>query len=162
MKTLLEYDSSKDDPDHGVIGNNLPRMIQTYAQKMNFTSTWYSDQDIFTHAILSSGLCSLPQDHSLWTTLNLQPRIGIDDSKTCWKGSALFEDCNNDSTMRNMKLRFHGHNCKWWHFAPRETYSDLKSKFDEIMSNQSENGLMSLFIRAAKTYQNVLHSEIKA
>ena len=37
--------------------------------------TWDIDQHILSHAILSSGICSLPGDNKLWKELNIEPRL---------------------------------------------------------------------------------------
>ena len=53
-------------------------MIEHYGQKLvKFSSntSWDIDQDIFTHEILSSGLCSLPENHILWDKLHIDPGI---------------------------------------------------------------------------------------
>ena len=76
--TLFDYDSSKDSPETGVIGNGIPKMIETYEKKLiKFSSntSWDIDQDIFTHEILSSGLCTLPKNHILWDKLHINSSI---------------------------------------------------------------------------------------
>ena len=76
-KTLFNYDTSDDDLEKGVLGSNLPKMIGTYEKilRINRSSTWDLDQDIFTHEILRTGLCSLPQKHVLWDKLHISPKI---------------------------------------------------------------------------------------
>ena len=77
-KTLFDYDSSQDIPENGLLGTGLPKMIERYAKKLvKFSSNtgWDIDQDIFTHEILNSGLCSLPEDHILWDKLHIDPSI---------------------------------------------------------------------------------------
>ena len=66
-----------DQPDKGLLGNGLPKMIEDYGTKMSFSEsyTWDIDQHILSHAILSSGLCSLPGDNKLWKELNIEPRL---------------------------------------------------------------------------------------
>ena len=63
------------------------------------------------------------------------PRF-FDDTQTCWHGSGVYEDCNNVLWSRNLMIRYKGSNCKWWHFYPYETYAELRSKFEEIMSGK--------------------------
>lgn len=160
-KTLFKYDSSQDDLEAGLLGNGLPKMIATYDALLNFTGgAWSIDQDIFTHEILSTGLCSLPKKHVLWDRLKIDPKIPreFNDSQTCWHGSAIYEDCNNASWERNMKIRYLGHNCKWWHFTPQERYPALKSKFDEIMSGNAESQLVNYVFNAAKKFKNTIFS----
>ena len=73
-----------DQPDKGLLGNGLPKMIEDYGTKMSFSEsyTWDIDQHILSHAILSSGLCSLPGDNKLWKELNIEPRlVGIHSMK---------------------------------------------------------------------------------
>ena len=73
-----------DQPDKGLLGNGLPKMIEDYGTKMSFSEsyTWDIDQHILSHAILSSGLCSLPGDNKLWKELNIEPRlVGIHSIK---------------------------------------------------------------------------------
>ena len=36
-REMLEYDATEDYPDQGILGNNIPKMIQTYSKKMNFS-----------------------------------------------------------------------------------------------------------------------------
>ena len=77
-KTLFDYDASQDIPENGLLGTGLPQMIENYAKKLvKFSSntSWDIDQDIFTHEILNSGLCSLPEDHILWDKLHIDPSI---------------------------------------------------------------------------------------
>jgi hypothetical protein len=66
-----------DQPDKGLLGNGLPKMIEDYGTKMSFSEsyTWDIDQHILSHAILSSGICSLPGDNKLWKELNIEPRL---------------------------------------------------------------------------------------
>ena len=61
---------------------------------------------------------------------------GFDDSKTCWHGrnDIRYDDCNDGMTVtEKLKIKFGSIKCNWWHFTPKETYFDLKLKFDEIM-----------------------------
>ena len=77
-KTLFDYDSSKDNPENGLVGTGIPEMIKTYEKKLvTFSSntSWDIDQDIFTHEILSSGLCSLPENHKLWEKLHINSSL---------------------------------------------------------------------------------------
>ena len=74
-REILEYDSSLDKPEIGVIGNGLDKMVGHYEKKMDFpTDSWFTDQNIISYAILSSGFCSLPKMNSLWQQINLVPR----------------------------------------------------------------------------------------
>ncbi len=87
--------------------------------------TWDVDQHIVSHAILKSGVCSLPTGNKLWKEVNLEPKSGktkrihmvlfllncflgprpVDDSETCWHGSGVYEDCNNKLWSRNVLIR---------------------------------------------------------
>ena len=70
------YDLSQDQPEKGLLGNGLPKMIEFYREKLQkYDSSWYIDQDIFSHEILSTGLCSLPKDNALWEKLKIDPSI---------------------------------------------------------------------------------------
>ena len=63
-------------PQKGLLGNGLPKMIEFYREKLqNYDSSWYIDQNIFSHEILSTGLCSLPKDNALWEKLKIDPSI---------------------------------------------------------------------------------------
>ena len=74
-REILEYDSSLDKPEIGVMGNGLDKMVGHYEKKMDFpTDSWFTDQNIISYAILSSGFCSLPKMNSLWQHINLVPR----------------------------------------------------------------------------------------
>jgi len=153
-KNILQYDVSMDQPDKGILGNGLPKMIEDYGTKMSFSEnyTWDIDQHILSHAILSSGICSLPGDNKLWKELNIEPRE-FDDGKTCWHGSGIYEDCNNVLWTRNLYIRYKGNNCKWWHFYPSETYAELRSKFQEIINGKAENQIVHDLIKEAKDFQ---------
>ena len=76
----------------------------------------------------------------------------FDDKKSCWHGPVTFEDCNNASLERNLKLRYFGGNCKWWHFTPEERYPALKSKFDEIMNGEAEKSISKYLIDSVRSY----------
>ena len=75
-KEMLNYDPSLDFPEEGILGNNLPKMIDTYSKKMNFsdTYTWDVDQHIVSYGILNSGYCTLPTQNKLWKELKLEPK----------------------------------------------------------------------------------------
>ena len=60
---------------------------------------------------------------------------------------------------RNLKIRYYGKSCKWWHFFPKENYTNLKEKFDEIMQGKSENSLVNYILKTAKTFQMDLSKE---
>ncbi len=98
----------------------------------------------------------------------------MDDSKTCWHGSGIFEDCNNKLWSRNLLIRYwkklfsfffflkymlnhacryHGRQCKWWHFTPEEREPALNAKFDEIVSGQAESGVLNSILGSAKGLQ---------
>lgn len=77
----------------------------------------------------------------------------VDDSATCFHGSGVFEDCNSRLWMRNLMIRYHGNNCRWWHFYPDETTYDLKQKFEEIFAGKQEDGLLNGLARGAKGMQ---------
>ena len=90
-KDILKYDY---DPQiHSDIGQGLHNWIKKYAhyftkettqnitedntitaitKSSNNTYTWEVDQLIISRAILSSGLCSLSADNSLWTKVSLE------------------------------------------------------------------------------------------
>eukprot|EP00095_Tigriopus_kingsejongensis_P006885 maker-scaffold125_size330479-snap-gene-0.11 protein:Tk06885 transcript:maker-scaffold125_size330479-snap-gene-0.11-mRNA-1 annotation:"hypothetical protein" len=131
---------------------DIPQMIQTYSQLMNFSQgyTWDIDQHIVSYGILQSQLCSLPEENKLWQKLNLKPNA-FNDNQTCWHGNGVYEDCNNKLWSRNMLIRYHGHACKWWHFYPDETTDQLQAKFQEIMSGTSESGILTTLIGKSKS-----------
>ena len=77
-RNLFDYDLSLDNPEIGLLGNGLPKMIETYEKKLikySSNTTWDIDQDVFTHEILNTGLCSLPKDHLLWEKLHIDKSI---------------------------------------------------------------------------------------
>lgn len=160
-RSMLEYNSY--DPDiHTDIGQGIRQWIDQYGKYMRFGAdyTWEVDQHISSRAILSSGLCSLPAENGLWKELNLEPRV-FNDTSTCWHGGGIWEDCNNELTMRNAIIRHRGGNCKWWHFYPSERYPALKAKFEEIMEGKHEGGLLNSVLSIArkmelKTFGRVL------
>ena len=57
---------------------------------------------------------------------------------------------------RNLKIRFYGKRCKWWHFFPKEKYANLKSKFDEIMQGKTENPIVNSLLKSAKSFKEKL------
>ena len=78
-RKILKYDY--DPKIHSDIGQGLNAWIEKYADYFtngktnihkNNTYTWEIDQHITSRAILASGLCSLPDDNSLWGTLSLE------------------------------------------------------------------------------------------
>ena len=75
-KDILDYNAQDDLPEKGLLGYGLPNMVTEYGKKMNFSDsyTWDIDQHILSHAILNSGICSLPRDNGLWKELNTKPR----------------------------------------------------------------------------------------
>lgn len=54
---------------------------------------------------------------------------------------------------RNLFIRYKGKNCKWWHFYPYETYAELRSKFEEIMSGQAENPMLNHLMTKFQNFQ---------
>ena len=51
-RNLFDYDLSLDNPEIGLLGNGLPKMIETYEKKLikySSNTTWDIDQDVFTH-----------------------------------------------------------------------------------------------------------------
>ena len=75
-RQILDYDNSLDLPQKGLLGNGLPALVEKYGAKMNFSQsyTWDIDQHVLSHAILNSGLCSLPGDNKLWQELGITPK----------------------------------------------------------------------------------------
>ena len=76
-KDILAYDAKWDLPMQGLLGRGLPKMVDEYKEYINYQgdeSGWWIDQAILSHAILKSGICSLPIDNALWQTVNLNPR----------------------------------------------------------------------------------------
>ena len=55
-------------------------------------------------------------------------RPEFDDSKTCWHGSGIYEDCNNKLNWRNAFIRHHAGFCMWWHFYPDGELFDYQLK----------------------------------
>jgi hypothetical protein len=74
-KMFQNYDVSEDHPERGLVGKGLPKMVEYYNKKLNFDSSWYVDQYIFSHEILCTGLCSLPKNHVLWEKLKIDPNL---------------------------------------------------------------------------------------
>jgi hypothetical protein len=84
----------------------------------------------------------------------------VNDSATCFHGSGVYEDCNSKLWMRNFMLRYHGGNCKWWHFYPDETKVDLLAKYEEIMSGKQESGVINKIASSAKKVQKDLFGKV--
>jgi hypothetical protein len=74
-RDILEYDSSNDDLENGILGNGISKMIATYNGYMNFSEsyTWDIDQHIVSYAIMKNKLCTLPSENNLWKQLALEP-----------------------------------------------------------------------------------------
>ncbi len=155
-RQIFEYDGSKD--VDGVIGSGLKAMIARYSGYMNFNEdyTWDVDQHITSYAILKSEICSLPKKNPLWKELNLEP-TKAHDSKTCWHGSGLYEDCNNKLWTRNTMIRYEGGGCKWWHFYPDEGEQELDQKYREILRDGANSGIFNSIVGSAKKMkENIL------
>lgn len=115
-----------------------------------------TDQDIVSYSIIANKKCSLQKSNTVWAKLNLPPRP-FQDSKTCWHGSGIYEDCNNVLWQRNALIKYYGGGCKWWHFYPYEGKKELEAKFQEIMSGNANNNFFDKLISGAAVIKsNVL------
>lgn len=152
-RKILEYDYMPE--SHSDIGQGIPKWIEKYKPLLNFGPdyTWEVDQKISSRAIMKSGLCSLPPENKLWKEINIEPRPEFDDSKTCWHGSGIYEDCNNKLNWRNAFIRHHAGFCMWWHFYPDERYPALESKYKEIVDGKQESGILNSLIGAARKFE---------
>ena len=111
-------------------------------------ANWDLDQKILTRAILDAGYCSLPPTNSLWKELRLEPKPFPDAS--CWRGSGIWEDCNNRLWTRNAMIQWQGGGCKWWHFYPDEGVAELEQKFQEILGGRANQGFVDKVIHGAR------------
>ena len=111
-------------------------------------ASWDLDQRTLTRAILEAGHCSLPASHALWNELKLDPKPFPDAG--CWRGSGIWEDCNNRQWTRNAMIRWEGGGCSWWHFYPDEGITELEAKFQEIMGGRANQGLVDKVIHGAR------------
>jgi len=129
---------------------SLGGMVNHYRSLMDLSTdyTWDVDQHIVSHAILAGKYCSLQKSNKLWGQLKLPPKP-FRDSKTCWHGSGIFEDCNNALWTRNAMIRYQGGGCKWWHFTPSEGVKEMEKKFQEIMGGKANKGLVDKLIQGA-------------
>ena len=100
------------------------------------SSTWFTDQLITTHALLSSGVCSVPASSGLWRMPGLQVQPGPGDAATCWHGRG-YKDCNKD-----IHIVYQG--CKWWHFFPSQRMPDHIDKFYELTNNSIQLDINAL------------------
>ena len=116
--------------------------------------SWDLDQRILTRAILDAGHCSLPASHALWKELKLDPKPFPDAG--CWRGSGIWEDCNNRQWTRNAMIRWEGGGCSWWHFYPDEGKNELEEKFQEILSGGANQGLVDKVIHGARDISSSL------
>jgi len=88
---------------------------------------WNSDQALVTRAMLTAGVCPLPDDHPQWRILNVsKPETEDDNLGECFHGDML--DCNRDRlTLPD------GSPCYFWHFLPYERERELRAKYEEIL-----------------------------
>ena len=86
---------------------SLSSMVSHYRDLMDLSTdyTWDVDQHIVSYAIISSKLCGLQKSNKLWSELKLEPEP-FPDMKTCWHGSGIFEDCNNQLWSRNAMIKY--------------------------------------------------------
>ena len=108
----------------------MHRLVEDYTAKLDIAkdSSWWTDQLITTHALLSSKTCTVPPTSGLWNLPDLHdhPR-DFDDSGRCWHGRG-YKDCNRD-----IHIVFQG--CKWWHFFPDQDFSEHLAKFYELTNH---------------------------
>jgi len=119
-------------------------------------ASWDLDQRTLTRAILEAGHCSLPASHALWKELKVDPKPFPDAG--CWRGSGIWEDCNNRQWTRNAMIRWEGGACSWWHFYPDEGITELEEKFQEIMGGRANQGLVDKVIHGARDISTSLSS----
>ena len=91
-------------------------MVSHYRDLMNLSTdyTWDVDQHIVSYAIISNKLCGLQKSNKLWAELKLEPEP-FPDMKTCWHGSGIFEDCNNQLWSRNAMIKYQVHRLQILH-----------------------------------------------
>merc|ERR1712142_887972 len=87
--------------------------------------SWWVDQVLISHAILSHGYCSLPNNNRLWRQLQLSPlKHKPGPSMSCFKGEVMH--CNK-------KRKSQKGGCLHWHFHPDEREQDLHQKYFDII-----------------------------
>jgi len=111
---------------------NLTELVERYKRDLGLlaevgTSTWYYDQLITTHALLSSKICTVPKESGLWKMPGLEFEPSLSDTNTCWHGRG-YKDCNKD-----IHIVYQG--CKWWHFYPFQRMPEHIDKFYELSNN---------------------------
>eukprot|EP00090_Calanus_glacialis_P028351 TRINITY_DN4555_c0_g1_i3.p1 TRINITY_DN4555_c0_g1~~TRINITY_DN4555_c0_g1_i3.p1 ORF type:complete len:344 (-),score=94.51 TRINITY_DN4555_c0_g1_i3:59-1090(-) len=111
---------------------NLTELVERYKRDLGLlaelgNSTWYYDQLITTHALLSSKICTVPKESGLWKMPGLKFDPSLADGATCWHGRG-YRDCNKD-----IHIVYQG--CKWWHFFPFQRMSEHIEKFYELSKN---------------------------
>jgi len=111
---------------------NLMEMVERYKRDLGLLaelgkSTWYYDQLITTHALLSSKICTVPKESGLWKMPGLEYDPSLVDGATCWHGRG-YRDCNKD-----IHIVYQG--CKWWHFFPFQRMAEHLEKFYELTNN---------------------------
>ena len=72
IKKYAHYFTTGTTSHHNITENNT---ITAITKSRNNTYTWEVDQLIISRAILSSGLCSLPSNNSLWTKVSLDNQV---------------------------------------------------------------------------------------
>ena len=136
---------------------SLSSMVSHYRDLMDLSTdyTWDVDQHIVSYAIVSNKLCSLQKSNKLWAELKLDPEP-FPDMATCWHGSGIFEDCNNQLWSRNAMIKYQGGGCKWWHFLPSEGVKELEEKFQEIIGGDANNHIVDKLIHGAKSVKKTV------
>merc|ERR1711892_65480 len=108
---------------------NLMELVKRYKRNLVDLkkSTWYYDQLITTHSLLSSKICTVPKESGLWKMPGLEYDPSLVDGATCWHGRG-YRDCNKD-----IHIVYQG--CKWWHFFPFQRMAEHLEKFYELTNN---------------------------
>ena len=77
---------------------NLTELVERYKKDLGLVaelgkSTWYYDQLITTHSLLSSKICSVPRESGLWKMPGIMFDNNTQDKDTCYHGRG-YRDCN--------------------------------------------------------------------
>merc|ERR1712218_124068 len=119
----------------GYMGN-LTELVERYKKDLGLVaelgkSTWYYDQLITTHSLLSSKICSVPRKSGLWNMPGIMFDPSTQDKDTCYHGRG-YRDCN----ISNIGQRKTYKGCKWWHFFPFQRMGAHLEKFYQLSNNE--------------------------
>jgi len=116
---------------------DMRSMIQNYNKLLKMQkedkNDWFWDQNIVSYSLLTKRICSLPDDHEVWTRYRLKPQA-FDDSSSCWHGNlSTGMTCCADS-----KCIEEDTSCMWMHLYSQGGVDGLEEKYQKIIALNSK------------------------